>query len=173
MWSTEHTKPLRILVGHASDVDCISWHPNGHYLVTGSSDCSVRMWDVSTGKCVRILTGGHNSKVSSVVISPNGIMAASGGLDGSIVVWDLESARSCATFNEHSSPIWSLSFDRYGLILAAGCNDASVSLYKVGLEEAAIVALKTYETKATTMYNVHFNGSNLLYALGQFYLNKK
>lgn len=38
------------VAGHQSDVDVVSWHPNSHYVATGSSDRTVRLWDVATGK---------------------------------------------------------------------------------------------------------------------------
>ena len=75
VWSTDHTQPLRILAGHYNDVhvsliclcshittalghmQCLKFHPNGNYVATGSGDLSVRLWDVSTGQCVRLFTG--------------------------------------------------------------------------------------------------------------------
>jgi len=42
------------------------------------SDKSVRLWDIQTGNCVRILTG-HTAAVTSLAISPSGKIAASAG----------------------------------------------------------------------------------------------
>jgi WD40 repeat protein len=36
--------------GHQSDVDVVCWHPNSQYVATGSSDRTVRLWDVSNGE---------------------------------------------------------------------------------------------------------------------------
>ena len=36
--------PIRIFVGHLSDVDAIEFHPNIHYLATGSSDKQIRLY---------------------------------------------------------------------------------------------------------------------------------
>jgi len=36
---------------------CVQFHPNGNYVATGSSDRSVRIFDVLNGTCVRTLTG--------------------------------------------------------------------------------------------------------------------
>lgn len=65
-------------VGHQSDVDVVSWHPNSHYVATGSSDRTVRVWDVSNGEChqscracsQRVLhnTGLHQSSVGVSVM---------------------------------------------------------------------------------------------------------
>ena len=33
-----------------ADVDCVTWHPNCHYVATGSSDRTVRLWDLKSGR---------------------------------------------------------------------------------------------------------------------------
>ncbi|KAL7634217.1 UNVERIFIED_CONTAM: hypothetical protein RMT77_015547 [Armadillidium vulgare] len=42
-----------IFEGHRSIVRTISVHPNGKYLASGSDDHTVRIWEVSTGRCLR------------------------------------------------------------------------------------------------------------------------
>jgi len=54
----------QLFAGHYSDVDVVGWHPNAHFLATGSSDHSVRLWDMRTGEASRILIG-HKSPVSN------------------------------------------------------------------------------------------------------------
>ena len=50
---------------------CIRFHPNANYVVTGSMDKTVRVWDVQTGNCVRLLAG-HSGNVTCVAVSPSG-----------------------------------------------------------------------------------------------------
>ncbi|CAN0297491.1 unnamed protein product, partial [Ectocarpus fasciculatus] len=47
------------------------FHPNANYVVTGSMDKTVRVWDVQTGDCVRLLAG-HSGSVTCVAVSPSG-----------------------------------------------------------------------------------------------------
>ena len=62
VWSMEHGQPLRMLVGHPSDVSAVRWHPNSHYVATGSHDRTVRLWDIRDGKSQRILVA-HRAPV--------------------------------------------------------------------------------------------------------------
>jgi WD40 repeat protein len=57
LWATDHYQPLRMFAGHLADITCTRFHPNSNYVATGSSDRTIRLWDVLTGNCVRILTG--------------------------------------------------------------------------------------------------------------------
>jgi transcription initiation factor TFIID subunit 5 len=51
----EHSSALRVLAGHLSDVHCARFHPNVHYIATGSADRSVRLWELRAGSCTRVL----------------------------------------------------------------------------------------------------------------------
>ncbi|KAF5908052.1 ribosome biogenesis protein BOP1, partial [Clarias magur] len=55
--------------GHSSLVRCISVSPSGQWLVSGSDDCTVRFWEVSTARCLKTLEVG--GAVKSVQWSPN------------------------------------------------------------------------------------------------------
>ena len=42
---------IRKLVGHKYHVNVCCFSPSGDLLATGSTDCSVRIWNVATGEC--------------------------------------------------------------------------------------------------------------------------
>lgn len=58
-------------------------------LATASFDGSVRLWDVISGSCIRVLNR-HRDSVYSVAFSPSGKYLASGSLAGQLYIWDVE-----------------------------------------------------------------------------------
>lgn len=57
----------------------VKFHPNSNYVVTGSNDKCVRLWDIHSGNCVRLFPG-HFGTVYSLAVSPCGRFMASSGM---------------------------------------------------------------------------------------------
>ena len=99
----------RLFNSYSCVLQCVQWHANCNYVATGSSDKTVRLWDVQSGECVRIFIG-HRSTVLSLAMSPDGRFMASGDEDGTIMMWDLSSGRCISPLMGHSSCVWTLAF---------------------------------------------------------------
>lgn len=63
----------------------------------GSTDNTLRVWDLNRRKCLRTL-GGHTHGVLSVSITPDGKRAVSGSGDKTLRLWDLETGELLAIF---------------------------------------------------------------------------
>ncbi|EFN55699.1 hypothetical protein CHLNCDRAFT_133982 [Chlorella variabilis] len=140
LWSTDRVQPLRLFVGHTSDVDVVRWHPNCHYIATGSADRTVRLWDVRTGQCCRLLVG-HKDKISALAFSPDGTTLATADASGTLIVWDLATAKRLTTAHEHRGPVWSLAYSQgEGALLASGGADNTVRLWNAKPAAATVGA---------------------------------
>ncbi|MHC5833923.1 MAG: WD40 repeat domain-containing protein, partial [Nostoc sp.] len=79
----------------------------------------INLWDVSTGKAIKTLTG-HSSPVYSVGFSPDGKTLASGSGDNTIKLWDVSTGKAIKTLTGHSSLVYSVGFSPDGKTLASG-----------------------------------------------------
>jgi WD40 repeat protein len=96
---------LQTLVGHAGAVNAVAFSPDGQMLVSGSTDKSVKVWDVSGGQLLRTL-GGESGVVTSVAFTPNGKRIVSGTLDRSVNVWDSNSGQFLLSARTDTGGSW-------------------------------------------------------------------
>jgi WD40 repeat protein len=57
------------LTGHTDDVFCCRYSHDNRYIVSGSADHSIRVWDAETGEEIGILSG-HDEWVTAIAFSP-------------------------------------------------------------------------------------------------------
>jgi serine/threonine protein kinase len=74
-------RDLFTLSGHTNEVDSVAWSPDGKFLVSGSRDGTIKVWDVTNGH-VNLTLPSHvhwiATVASSVSWSPDGKRLASG-----------------------------------------------------------------------------------------------
>jgi WD40 repeat protein len=54
VWNAADWRLERTLEGHAKWVTVVAWAPGGELLASGSSDCTVRVWEAATGACIAV-----------------------------------------------------------------------------------------------------------------------
>ena len=112
---------MAVLSGHTDGVNCVTFSSDGKSLVSGSSDKTVKLWDVQTGGVVKAFHG-HTGRVWSVAILPDCTRIASGSGDGMICFWNVQRGECLCTIQQEDyvdhlifSPM-----DPYHLISASG-----------------------------------------------------
>ena len=140
IWDAATLQFAKRLEGHDDSIASLDIHPSESWLLSGSQDQSVRMWDLETGET--IWTRSINAAAQSVAIDPSGRWAAAGGVHrGTAWVWDCESGKQIFRFEGDGSPVLVVTFDRQSHRLAAGFEDGKIRLWD----------LETTEPQATTL----------------------
>ena len=75
----------------------VAWSRDGRRMLSGSDDKTLRLWDLSTGECLRVFER-HESFVSVVAWSPDGKLALTNDHE-SMRLWDVENGRLVGLFN--------------------------------------------------------------------------
>ena len=104
-----------MLEGHSAAVLSVAWSADGRQALSGSEDNTVRVWEVASGRGLRVLEG-HSAAVWSVAWSADGGQALSGSVNGVVRTWNLaassaagDSAARCLLRSNTPTPRFSWS----------------------------------------------------------------
>jgi hypothetical protein len=97
---------IRRFTGHTAIVESVAIAPDGRTVLSGSSDKTLRLWDLASGTTIRTLTG-HTGWVFSVAIAPDGRTALSASGDG-LRMWDLASGTTIRTLLAGTGSIYTV-----------------------------------------------------------------
>ena len=111
------TTLAQITLEHGSGVNSVTFSPDGTLLASGSSDGTVKLWNVENHENIATLEG-HTRGVNSVAFSIDSILA-SGSSDGTVKLWNVESHENIATLEGHTRGVNSVAFSTNGTILAS------------------------------------------------------
>ncbi|KAF2674708.1 nuclear migration protein-like protein nudF [Microthyrium microscopicum] len=113
LWDpSDDYKNIRTLPGHDHSVSSIRFIPSGaagspasgNLLVSASRDKTLKIWDVTTGFCVKTIRG-HGDWVRAVTPSVDGRWLFSAGKDQTARLWDSTTSEQKAVFVGHEHEI--------------------------------------------------------------------
>src|SRR5258706_590204 len=116
--------------GHTGAIMSVIYSPNGARVVTGSSDKTIRIWDVESGATVGGPLTGHNGGVNSVAHSPDGPHIISGSFDCTIRIWDAETGAPVGDPLEgHTHWVVSVAYSPDGQHIISGSCDCTIRIW--------------------------------------------
>ncbi|KAK7005535.1 WD40 repeat-like protein [Favolaschia claudopus] len=121
---------LEKTLSHNTFVWSVAFSPDGHRIVSGSSDKMVRIWDAATGTLVGGLLRGHNASVSCVALSLDGHRIVSGSDDKTVRVWDAATGAAVGEpLQGHDDRVCSVAFSPDGRRIVSGSKDKTVRIW--------------------------------------------
>ena len=122
-------KPF-VQTGHSGSVTSVVYSPDNHYILSGSRDKTLKLWEISTGKEIKSFIG-HSERVTSVDYSPNGEYVLSGSADKSIKLWNVKTGEVIRTYKGHTEDVNSVAFSPDGKTIASGSYDKTVKFWNL------------------------------------------
>ena len=117
--------------GHTGAVRTLAFKPNSYLLASGSSDKTIRIWNVGDNTNLRHLRTlrGHTNSVGEVAWSPDGRTLASASSDGTVRLWNPNNGINFAVLRGHTERVNNVAWHPDGRILASGSEDDTVRLW--------------------------------------------
>jgi WD40 repeat protein len=89
---------------HTNFISCMLLTPDGRYVVSGSWDQTMKVFEVGTWKCVATLRG-HTGTITHMVATKDCRYLVSAGSDNNVRVWDMASWECVTTLQGHTKSV--------------------------------------------------------------------
>jgi WD40 repeat protein/serine/threonine protein kinase len=116
------------LEGHLDAVTCLAVSDDGRHALSGSADRTLRLWELSTGQCLRTLEA-PGAAITSVCLGAH--QALSGTSDGTVQRWDVASGRCLAAWEGHADVAASVALSGDGRWAVSGGADGALLFWEV------------------------------------------
>jgi len=102
--------------------DCIYaavFSRDGKHVISGGTDGTIKIWDLSTGQAIKTLTG-HTDAVDSLAATADGRYIVSASWDKTVRIWDFTTGSEVKTIRGHKDGVETLAVSPDGKLIASG-----------------------------------------------------
>ncbi|OLY82724.1 WD repeat-containing protein 5B [Smittium mucronatum] len=119
-------------VGHKANVKCVTFiGEDGDYIASGSSDNTIKIWDVEKSQIVCTLNG-HTSRIWDLCVDKSGSTLFSASGDKTVKIWDIRDINAPTlihTISESNGDVYGLNLHPLESHIVFGGYDKTIKLY--------------------------------------------
>ncbi|BAY07542.1 NB-ARC domain-containing protein [Calothrix sp. NIES-2098] len=119
---------VRTLAGHSAWVKAVALTPDGKYVISGSADKTLKVWNWQTGELLRTLTD-HSNSVKAVALTPDNKYVISGSDDNTLKVWNWQTGELLRTLTGHSYWVNTVALTPDGKYVISGSADNTLKVW--------------------------------------------
>ncbi|MCP1383435.1 WD40 repeat domain-containing protein [Runella salmonicolor] len=124
------------LVSHTNSVFTLQYSPDGRFLISGSRDAHLKVWDVSEKYSLHQDVVAHLFAINHVVYSPDAQWLATCSMDKSIKVWDATTFKLLKVIDRarhagHGTSINKLLWSTFDNQLVSASDDKRISVWDI------------------------------------------
>ncbi|KAG5178330.1 WD40-repeat-containing domain protein [Tribonema minus] len=163
VWDVRHAKEVRTLASHSDPVTAADFNLDGSCIVSASHDGLIRIWDTTTGNCLKTIFAEGNPAVCFATYTPNSEFILAGTLDHRIRLWTVGTTgtptKCMKTYKGHHNDKYSI-FSAFcltqGQHIVSGSEDKKVYLWNINSRQVvqtleahadAVLAVSTHPTR--------------------------
>ncbi|MEA5471303.1 hypothetical protein [Spirulina sp. 06S082] len=135
--SSERTL-IRILKGHNGAITYCALSNDGKIGLSGSTDCTLRVWNLVKGTCEHILVG-HNSQINACSLSGNGEIALSASDDKTLRLWNTKTGKYLHILRQHTGKVTSCALSENSEIALSGSYDKTLRVWDTQTGECLLI----------------------------------
>lgn len=150
-----------VQLGHAAAIRSIEFSPDGRFLLTSSDDSTAKLWEIASGREVRMFSG-HAFGIYSAAFSPDGKLVVTGSVDETVKIWDVATGLEIHTLEGHAGYVGSVVFSPDGHYVLSGSDDQTAKLWSV----ATGTHLRTFSGHSDRVGSVAFSPNGRLVLTG-------
>ncbi|CAH7686978.1 WD40-repeat-containing domain protein [Phakopsora pachyrhizi] len=154
VWDRLSNKLIRTITGHHGPVNALQLlaaqfpassdaskgssenNPTTTRFISASGDSSMKLWELETGKCLRVFEG-HLRGLACVKLVEELGLVISGSKDENIKIWDLNTGRCMKTLIGHEGLVRTLDVDVAQKRLVTGSYDKTIKVWD--LSEGSLI----------------------------------
>ncbi|XP_046435930.1 protein qui-1 isoform X1 [Neodiprion fabricii] len=130
LWHVMSGQLVHTFKGHSGPISCLAITKQSQYLMTGSEDTSIIVWDMKE-LIMKQRICEHIAPVLSLTPAMGNSIIVSGGEDSRIIATRLLTGEVLMKVDHHRGPVTSLRVDSAGEVLVSGSYDATVCLWSL------------------------------------------
>ncbi|XP_050313345.1 protein qui-1 [Anthonomus grandis grandis] len=130
LWHIMTNQLVHTFRGHTGKVTCLAVTKQSQYLLTGSDDISIIVWDLK-GLSMKLKITEHSAAVHCITSALNNSVIISGGEDSSIIISSLATGKVVTKIDHHRGPVTAIKVTSHGDIMVSGSKDGKVCLWSL------------------------------------------
>lgn len=149
---------------HNDVIRNLCFNESGKLLATGSWDCTVKIWEIDSGKNKKTLLG-HTDSVNDIKFYDDNTIISCGA-DNTIRIWDIKKNKNIYTTSGHDQYITGIDIYRNKNLLVSSSYDKKLKVWKI-TSKNTLSLWKTINTSYQIYTNVIDNKNDRIFFAGE------